>query len=282
MIKLIHLDSSRKQEVFAEFNGSIKDICFVKDCGYFFISDCCMGKIDLFGKIDYPIVGKPGVSVFTKGFKQSATLEDPSSLCYQKNGERLFVVCKKGFRVVSLEIRNDFYCLPAFSNVIDHKIDPFNNINTKNGKTCISTDGNVTGWIASSSNRVFVVSNSGLRIIGNGKAGYSIADKEEYTSMNNPSGIVLKGETVMVSDTLNHCIRTFNGKNHSILEGHPVNSDIFPEKIMALKDALYIMDRNEIKLMFSSKTKPVTIYKASKIVSFTVGVRDQLAILVEE
>lgn len=282
MIKLVHLDKSRKTESFAEINlEEIKDICFAKGHGYFFISNFCIGNIDLFGKITYPLVGKPGISQVSKGFRANLTLDNPSSLCYSENGKRLLVVCRNGSRVVSLDILNDYYCLPAFSNTVDKSIDPFFNINTKNGGTSIVSDGGNIGWTASSTHRAFIVSNSVLRIIGNGKAGYSIANKEEYASMNSPSGIILKGNDVMIADKQNHCVRVFSDKTHSVLMGHPLNSDVLPEKMVLVKDSLYIMDKNEIKLMFSSKTKPVSIHKAD-IISFTLGINDNLAILVKE
>ena len=282
MNKIVYLDKSKKPETFAEFNSDkIRDICFVKDRGFFFISNHCIGMVDLFGNTTYPFLGKPGVSKTGRGFRDNLTFDNPSSLCHRESGKSILVVCGMGNRIVSLNLMDDYYCLPAFSNDIEHRLDPLFNINTKDGKTSVVTDGMDIAWIVSSIHRAFVVSTSGLRIIGNGKAGYSISSKEEYSSMNKPEGIAMNGRTVTISDTANHCIRTFNENNHSLVDGHPIDSGTMPGKIVRLKDSLYMMDGNEVKVMFSSKTKPVSLYKGN-VVSIAIGTQNRLAVVVED
>lgn len=267
----------------------IHDFCFAINIGYFFTSNQCIGHVDLRGNVFYPFIGREGENKITHGFREAVTFSDPSAICFSQTNRVLLVVEENGKRVRSIDTIDDYYCLTAVNNVDEDKVDTFYRRKYPLGKTSIYTDGYNLSWTMDNLNLVFNSWNSNtLKVIGCGKGGYASSSLESYHCINKPSGLLIKNNTLYVSDKRNHCIRAFS-KEDKIIVGHPIISDIEPEKIISIKNAFYFIDRGSVKCLSSFNTKPFIEYSGESVISIAVASNDsvisnsdKLAILIRE
>jgi hypothetical protein len=283
--KLQHKILGVKQDSsFSEFklDYEIKDICFVPSVGFFFIANQCLGKIDMFGKMVFPFAGKIDVSIIENGYLQRSTFKDPSSICYSKTFDSIIVSECGGKEIRALKIKDDYYTSKIFSNNFDGTINQLFQNKFDNGKTFVNASDARVVWGNCSANYVFSVWNLDyLSIYGSGKSGFTYSNIKEKNKMTNPSGACYMKNILYVSDKNNHCIRFFGEKEYGII-GKPLSKNIYPEKIVCVKDRLYFIDRGMLRYVISSNGEFPVIVENKSIVSICEGDKDKLAILVGE
>jgi hypothetical protein len=272
-------------EVFATFQieAQIQDFCYANEYGFFFLADCCLGQITSDGSLIYPLIGKPGECLSKDGFKQGVRFSNPSSITFQSSNKKLFVVEDFGCKICSLEILQDYYRLPAYSNDIQRKINYFYIRPITSGKTSIAINQNFIAWSTSKMHRVFMLLYGSKFIsFGSGTAGFSVASSLEYHNFNCPSGLAERDKQVLVSDKMNHCIRSLGEDGHDIIVGHPYDQSIEPEKLVFINNILCFISKNSIFRMASLTSAPLNIFSDDGLVSFTNAPLEKIAILVKE
>jgi hypothetical protein len=283
--KLVHKTLGVKQNsLFSEFklDYEIKDICFVPSIGFFFTANQCLGKVGLLGEIVFPFAGKVDVSIIENGYLQRSTFKDPSGICYSKLLESIMVSECGGKRIRKLKIKDGYYTNSHFANRFDNTIDNLFQNKYDGGKTFISECDRCVVWGNCLANYVFSVWDLDyLSIYGNGKSGFTYSNIKEKNKLTNPSGACYMKNVLYISDKNNNCIRFFGDDGYGVI-GKPLNKDIYPEKIVCIKDRLYFMDRNTLRYVVPSKEEFPIIEENASIVSICNGDKDQLAILIGE
>lgn len=263
--KILQMALRHQPTVFCEFQleQKIVDFCFVEGLGFFFIAGHAIGKIELDGKVVYPFLGQTKPCTTQIGFRQRVSFENPISLCYREANKTLLILEKGGRNILSLNTLADFYCQLAFSSDILKQANKHHHAYAIQNSACIRADGHLVAWSLSSIHRAFYLNGTSLKIIGNGRRGYSIANSEEYCQLSNPSGVAIKNSALYIADKDNHCIRRFLQGYHLVI-GHPTDaqwSDFLPESPVFIEDALFFIDRYMLKQMLNARAKLTTVYQ---------------------
>ena len=284
--KLLHKNTGTKPIIFSEINTELDifDICFVPDKGYFFTSNQCLGYIDLKGNVNNSFIGKEGVNYIKHGFKEGVTFSDPSAICFNSPIGQLMVVEKNGKNLRSVNINDSYYCLSAMRSMDDEVVDKVFKKPYQVGKTSIFANGYNVSWTMERLNLVFNCWNrETIKILGSGKGGYSSASHLGCHGISRPSGLLIDKNILYVSDKNNHCIRSFSNCD-KIIAGHPIKSDIKPEKLVIVNGRLYFIDRDTVKCVsFSDANSKINSeYDDSRVISITEASQNKLAILIKE
>lgn len=287
MYKLLQKSVGTKQiEDFAEIkiDTPIYDICSSDKLGYFFVSNQCIGHIDLNGKVKFPFIGQEGEKGDSCAFRDQVLFSDPSAICYNSSNKLLLVLEDNGRLIRGINTEDDYYCSILMTKEVQAVLNHIYSSPYPQSKNSISSCGHNICWASSLLNRFFVAWGFyTMRVFGNGHAGYSTSNHESKYSLNCPSGIDVKDNIVYVSDKNNHCIRMFGGETgHSICFGNPTSSNLYPEKIIVDKKIFYI-DGKGVYAINSLGEKAYNVYSSESIISICHGLhKNKISILIKE
>lgn len=277
-----------KFTIFTEFESleNIEDICFVPEKGYYFISNQCLGHIDMDKKLNFPIVGKEGVSGYKRGFYKQVVFNNPTSLCYNKDEKTLMVVEKNGQRICCLNLLDEYYTLdfilPSVADIIDPLyIKP--NMSNKSKGTKVIYANDCLCWSSELIHTIFRLDyKDALTIYGNGKGWFAMSEYPEANSFNKPKGVCLINRKLIAVDSGNYCIRMLNEKENNVIYGHPLKKENAENigKIIFIKNLLYYINNSTICGLTLNKGNVFSVYKSeNEVISFTDGQNNSISIL---
>lgn len=283
MFKLLQKTTGIKQlSTLAKIDlKEINDICYSDKFGFFFISNQCLGLLNNNGKLEYPILGREGVTGSDVGFREYSLLKNPTSIAFRESSEEIFIVEDSGkiVRSINANDKSNRY----ISSEIQKSINKILLREYSSGETSICLDNNTIAWTNSLFNMILVLNINGLRVIGCEKRGYSISNEDSYCMFNGIRGITINNNSLYVSDYNNHCIRSIgldHGSEKKIVIGHPLSNTLFPKKLLFMKDSLLFIDNNSIKSYINNKYN--TIYESDNIITITNGPQKKIIILENE
>jgi hypothetical protein len=277
-----------KFTIFAEFEhpSHIEDICFVPEKGYYFLSNQCVGHINMDKKMQFPVIGKEGISGYKRGFYKQVVFDNPTSLCYNKDEKTLMVVEKNGQRICCLNLLDEYYVLdfilPNITDIINPLFAKLNMANKSKG-TKITYANDCVCWSSELIHTIFRLDyKESLTVYGSGRKWFSMSEYPEVNSFNNPKGLCLINKKLIAVDSGNYCIRNLNGKDNSIIYGHPLKKENAENigKILFIKNLLYYINNNTVCGLTLNKGNTFSVYQTeNEVISFTDGQNNSISIL---
>lgn len=262
--RLIHKKLGVKSlDVFSEFEypHHIKDICFVKDVGFFYI-----GNQSLFLNKD-------------KQCQEIMTLDNPMSICSENFN--IYVSYNKGIK--SINCSDNYYSIDVLSSIEYKKI--FGGLEKIGIKDVyIDVYNGIIGIALTHLHKIYRYQRGSVDMIfGTGVPEYSISSKINNCSISSPQGIlVYDNDTLFVSDTGNGCIRSF-GEIHRMITGHPMSNVLNPTKLLLnrRRNCLCYLSKNYLRSVNVDGTNDVLLYEGNKIKSIA-QTHDEKIYMLEE
>lgn len=277
-LSMFHLGTG-KIELITNFSTpfEITEICFVNDFGYIllFKNQHCLGLLNKKNSFVFPWGGVPNQA----GYRDSTLplFDSPSSACYCKRTNHVYVVEKGGVRIRKLDLE-PFYGSSVFGNTVQNRMSNcmqnFKDLQGVFTSCCVDGQGDIY-WSIKEINRVFKYK-FGISdfeyYMGTGKSGFSISSNKKTSLISSPSSILCNGDSVYISDSGNNCIR----EGVRVVVGCPnkdgdVNGDgiksvlNYPTKMIVVKNLICFIDKDKIKY-YSLKDKTVeTLYSSPNI-----------------
>jgi hypothetical protein len=268
----------------------ITETCFVNGFGHIllFKEHHCLGLIDKKNTFVFPWGGIPDQA----GYRDSTSplFEFPSSACYCKSTNKVYVVEKGGSRIRKLDL-DPFYGASVFGQAVQKKMsgymtnfEDFSSISTS---CCVDAYGDIY-WMIREINRGFKYRfkiSDFEPYIGTGKYGFSLSSNPVMSLVAFPSSVLCRGSSVYIADSGNHCIRdgvrVIIGCPNKIGDenDYGVKSVLnTPRKMIPLKDLICFIDEGKIKY-YSLKDKTVgTLYVSHNIISIESDEKDLIIV----
>ena len=254
-----------------ETPAPIKDFQYCGKFNFVFLSENSLGQITLEGMVFYP---------WFEGFVE------PSSICYHPQEQNCLVV-EDGGRTIStinLDVLVSVEILKGVS-VKKNLLHYFRNVpRDKDTKTSVVLAGNGTiCWTTNCISRCFSYRQEMLEVlVGDGRAGYSLATNAAYCHLNQPEGLAVYNGALYICDTGNSCIRRIKDGSISLVAGKPlvmgnqdgvlgVNLFNAPSKIRIVKKTAYILDKGIVRVLSFATKEVSTITGVENATEITIG-----------
>jgi hypothetical protein len=262
-----------------QINYNITDFCYTKS-GFLFLlpDDHCIGRAAFNGKIELPFIGKIGERGKEDGY--SSLLSYPSSICYYKDWDIAFVIENGGNTIKEINF-NPPYTINLLTEAAMEPINKFF-INSKEriaGTCCDVVRDRKIYWGVRNLHRIFKREEMDTKIFfGNGRSGFSLANKKENCFISCPSGVKVLNKCLYVLEQGNNCIRQIQDDKISIVAGVPQKSGDeegnslrskfnSPRRLTGFRNMLYFIDGNKIKYCALIQKQIGTAYTSNDIVS---------------
>ncbi len=254
-----------------EFNYDIIDLCYVNNFGFFFLTrgKYCIGLITPSGKVIFPWIGEADKNGNLDG--DHAIFINPSSLCYFDNA--LFLIDDNGRQIRKISLSAKY----VSSMIYEKETKKLNNLFKKlSNNTVTSCDINNFGdiiWAVKDLNRVLKFRGDTHEVetfIGDGRSGFSVANKPNECSIKLPTGVKYVNNFVLLCDSGNHCIRSIGNNIVNIFIGNPaVSGDSdgtkndcllnYPYGLKYVNNTLCFLDNQKIKQLSPTDKEVKTI-----------------------
>lgn len=275
---------TNKQEVLWEINvsGDISDFCFIPDfgCLLVFKDKHSIAHVDMEGNIDLSWIGTYGEQGNKDGTGRHARLSYPSSICYQSNLKKVFVVEDGGTNIRYIDIKSPYLSSLLGKAVIESltRYTLHVDIPSINTFCCVNKYGQLF-WTADKLHRCFkYYKGSANVVVGTGRCGYSTSSDVIHSKLNHPSGITMVGNKVYIADKGNHCIREISKGGICIFEGTPLNTNDMsnPSFLKNYKNIFYILDDNGVRYFSPSGPSKGVIHSGDKVEGVALDGKDLL------
>ena len=258
---------------------NITDFCYTKS-GFLFLltDDHCIGRVAFNGNIELPFIGKIGERGKEDGY--ASLLSFPSSICYYKDWDIAFIIENGGDTIKEINF-NPPYTINLLSDAAKEPISKFF-INSKEriaGTCCDVARDRKIYWGVRNLHRVFKREEMDTKVFfGNGRNGFSLANKKEDCSISCPSGIKILNKCLYILEQGNNCIRQIQDDKTSVIAGVPQKSgdeegDSMrskfngPRKLTGFRNMLYFINGDKIKYCALIQKQIGTAYTSNNIVS---------------
>jgi len=265
-------------------DSEIRDVCYAPPFGFFFTAGHAISLLNEDGAYISPWCGSKEEAAFLNVNLPHARFDRPSSLCYHKNKNVLYVCEKNGASIRKIDLKT-FSVSSIFKGstqvqVLAH----FKKAANYDGKTavCVGPNSSIY-WISEITNKCFVYKGSVLKtIIGTGKRGFSNCSILAQSMIDRPKGLSYNNGAMHLVDSGNGCIRQI--KNGSkIVFGDPQTKEMDKmSKIAINKSSLYVVNDNEVLHITIGSNNVVPVYRSDGIISITTDSNHNLYILEEE
>ena len=268
-----------------ETEKEIIDTSFHEETGIMFIErgNPSISLIDLKGKVTRNWLGENGDPRRQNGSQYIARLKNPCSIC--NNGVFGYIIEESGYVIRSFDLKNRH--MESYSGKM-YKEDLGKHLFNKKKPPVIKSTANENGifFVNDIVNKVFCMSYGNLdRVIGDGKARYSVSSDYQRSSFNSPSGIFVDGADIYVSDTNNHCVRRIGDNSIRIVVGSPLENDISeqcllnPSKLVIKRNMIFVLDGNKVKVTGVSARNTSNVYESDTIDSLEADNRRNIYIM---
>lgn len=246
----------------------IRDICYSKDNGFVFIAGSAIGILNEEG-LRYPYIGNPSVNMYSCGY--NAKFLFPTSIA--SYGEDIVYISQHGGRnILKIELHDKYSKDIINGSWVEayHKL--FANTQGE-GTSGICTYKENVYWVAKDINRCFIWSKNRMALLGgNGRAGFSSANKAIDSTFNGPNDIFVNDGFAYIADMENHCVRVISNNGVRIVAGHPIETNISPRKVLVQNNFIYFLDKNTINSVNPKvQSKYTPFFKTDAIISMTDG-----------
>ena len=223
------------------------------------IRDMCIADDDLY------FVHGSFVGIIQKKYVNPYIVQDlncPSSIFYNKNNNRLYVVENGGRNIKEIDIQ-DLKRIKAQNYLAEPHLEYLKDILKKTPKDCetsICLKNDKLCWLSEVACRGFIYENSDVKLLfGNGKAGYSTSNNITSSMFNFPNGIACLNDALYVTDTDNDMIRFVNNNAHGVY------NIPCPRKIKNIGNKLIFVSEGSVKSILNGGITNLNLYNGNNI-----------------
>jgi hypothetical protein len=262
-----------------EFDKNIFDICLIDDGAIFIADDYpALGFIGFDGSFNPTWMGNPEDSRMRNGDASFSRFIQPSGIF--KDDKFVYIFDDNGKCLRHINVGNKY-----IESLTGRNYEEQFRKYCKRGSRLhgIHLGGIAYIFASSKANKCFFLQgNKIVATIGDGKPRYCVSDYSRACSFHQPMGLSFLNGEILISDSKNKCIRSFNMNTGrvSLFMGNPSgiegkNSLKLPKKIVVKKNQLFILDDNKIKFSGSE------MHSSENIKTFDIDTKLNACVLEE-